>query len=174
MEHVGRQADHGEVVNNENGSEVDRLPVLHQAGAEPDHTEVQQEDECHGDRGVDQEPRVRPLVCIMSELCVRELQGIIYEMLQNLNDLSEARRVVHPYIHSERFLRESYTKIPHFERICLHLSRKYHSIEEWHGGKSCDSACQKTSHKAAIVDARQGKHLHPTRPSKHTHICSIA
>lgn len=83
VEHVGRQADHGEVVNNEYGSEVDRLPVFHQAGADPDHTEVQQEDECHGDRGVDQEPWVRPLVCNMSELCVRELQGIIYKILQN-------------------------------------------------------------------------------------------
>lgn len=45
MEHVSRQADHGKVVNNENDSEVNRLSVFHQAGADPDHTEVKQEDE---------------------------------------------------------------------------------------------------------------------------------
>ena len=43
--HVGRQADHGEVVNNENDPEVNRLPVFHQTRAGPDHAEVNQEDE---------------------------------------------------------------------------------------------------------------------------------
>lgn len=62
IEHVGRQADHGEVVNNEDGSEVDGLPVFHQAGSKPDHTEVEKEDESHGNWGIDQQPGVCPLV----------------------------------------------------------------------------------------------------------------
>lgn len=45
IEHVGRQADHAKVINNENGSEVNGLSVFHQTGAGPDHTEVNQEDE---------------------------------------------------------------------------------------------------------------------------------
>ena len=60
--HVGGQGDHGEVVNNEDDFEVNRLSVSHQTGAGPDRTEVDQEDDCHWDGGVDQQPRVRPLV----------------------------------------------------------------------------------------------------------------
>lgn len=70
MEHVGRQADHGEVVNNEDGSEVDGLPVFHQAGSKPDHTEVEKEDESHGNWGIDQQPGVCPLVAIVHKLLV--------------------------------------------------------------------------------------------------------
>lgn len=72
MEHVGRQADHGKVVNNEDGSEVDGLPVFHQAGSKPDHTEVEKEDESHGNWGVDQQPGVCPLVWNRGEGTVTE------------------------------------------------------------------------------------------------------
>lgn len=81
MEHVSRQADHGKVVNNENDSEVNRLSVFHQAGADPDHTEVKQEDEWHRDGGVDQQPWVSPLVWNMAELC-QELLGTIYKSIK--------------------------------------------------------------------------------------------
>lgn len=78
MEHVGRQADHGEVVNNEDGSEVDGLPVFHQAGSKPDHTEVEAEDESHGTWGVDQQPGVCPLVWNRRRDTVTEpLQGAV-------------------------------------------------------------------------------------------------
>lgn len=63
MEHVGRQADHGEVVNNEDGSQVHGLPASHQPGTQPDHTQVEEEDEGHRKWGVDQQPGVGPLVC---------------------------------------------------------------------------------------------------------------
>lgn len=70
MEHVGRQADHGEVVNNESDFEVNGLPVFHQTRSGPDHTEVNQEDEGHRDGGVDQQPWVSPLVWKIMELYV--------------------------------------------------------------------------------------------------------
>lgn len=62
VEHVGRQADHGEVVNNEDHFQVNGLPVLHQTRSSPDHAEVNQEDEGHWDGGVYQQPRVSPLI----------------------------------------------------------------------------------------------------------------
>lgn len=62
MEHVGGKADHGEVVNYEEDPQVHRLPVPHEPGAEPHHTEVEEEDEGHGDGGVDQQPGVRPFI----------------------------------------------------------------------------------------------------------------
>ena len=62
IEHVSWQADHGEVVDNEDAFEVEGLSVFHQTRAGPHHTQVQQEDDGHGDRGVDQQPRVRTLI----------------------------------------------------------------------------------------------------------------
>lgn len=62
VEHVRRQADHAEVVNHEDDLQVDRLPLPHEPGAEPHHPEVEEEDEGHGDGGVDQQPRVRPFI----------------------------------------------------------------------------------------------------------------
>lgn len=81
MEHVGRQADHGEVVNNEDGSEVHGLPVFHQAGSKPDHTEVEKEDESHGNWGIDQQPGVCPLVWSRREDTVTEShQGSVQKL----------------------------------------------------------------------------------------------
>ncbi len=71
-EHVGGKADHGKVVNNEYNFEVNGLSVFHQTRAGPDHTKVRQEDEWHRDGGVDQQPRVRPLVWNKMEFCVRD------------------------------------------------------------------------------------------------------
>lgn len=71
VEHVDRQAHHGEVVNNENDFKVNRLPALHQTSSSPDHTKVNQEDEGHGDGGVDQQPWVSPLIWTIIELHIR-------------------------------------------------------------------------------------------------------
>lgn len=68
MKHVGWQANHGKVVNDENNSQVNRLSVLHQTGGEPHHTEVNKEDEGYGDRRVDQWPWVCPLIWKISHL----------------------------------------------------------------------------------------------------------
>lgn len=67
VEHVRRQADHGEVVNYEEDLQVDRLPVSHEPGAEPHHTEVEEEDEGDGDGGVHQQPRVCPFIWEMTD-----------------------------------------------------------------------------------------------------------
>lgn len=99
MEHVGRQADHGEVVNNEDGSEVDGLPVFHQAGSKPDHTEVEKEDESHGNWGIDQQPGVCPLVWNRREDTVTQsLQGSVQKLLHEVgetgcNNVSSNNRV---------------------------------------------------------------------------------
>lgn len=68
IKHVGRQADHGKVVNDENELEVNRFLVSHEARAGPHQTEVHHEDEGHRDRGVDQKPGVCPFVCNSGEL----------------------------------------------------------------------------------------------------------
>lgn len=62
VEHVRRQADHGKVVNNEDDLQINRRPVSHEPGAEPHHAEVEEEDEGYWDGGVDQQPRVCPVI----------------------------------------------------------------------------------------------------------------
>ena len=62
MEHVDRQTHHGKIVNNKNSFQVKGFPVFHQAGAGPEHTEVDQEDDYHWDRRVHQQPWVCPLI----------------------------------------------------------------------------------------------------------------
>lgn len=66
VEHVGGQAHHGKVVNYEDDPQVNRLPVSHEPRAEPHHAEIEEEDEGHGDGGVDQQPRVRPFIWAMT------------------------------------------------------------------------------------------------------------
>lgn len=75
VKHIGRQADHGEVVNNQNNFEVYGFPVFHQARPGPDHTEVNQKDEWHRDGGVDQKPWVSPLVCNITRALCQGLSG---------------------------------------------------------------------------------------------------
>ena len=62
IEHVDRQTHHGKIVNNKNSFQVNGSPMFHQAGAGPEHTEVDQEDSYYWDRRVDQQPRVCPLI----------------------------------------------------------------------------------------------------------------
>lgn len=64
MAHIHRQANHGEVVNNEDHFELKGFPVLHQTRAGPDYKQIKQEDERHREWGVDQQPGVRSLVWI--------------------------------------------------------------------------------------------------------------
>lgn len=66
MEHIGGQADHGKVVNYEDDPQVNGLPVSHEPRAEPHHTEIKEEDEGHGDGGVDQQPGLRPFIWAMT------------------------------------------------------------------------------------------------------------
>lgn len=75
VEHVGRQANHGKVVHNQNDFEVNGFPVFHQARPSPDHTEVNQKDEWHGDGGVDQQPWISPLVCNVTRALCQGLSG---------------------------------------------------------------------------------------------------
>uniref|UniRef100_A0A0E9WL43 Uncharacterized protein n=1 Tax=Anguilla anguilla TaxID=7936 RepID=A0A0E9WL43_ANGAN len=73
MKHVCRPADHGEVVDDEHGLQVHRLPVLHELGPGPQDEEIAEEDD--GDRHgrVDQQPRVRSLVSVLQNPFVEAL-----------------------------------------------------------------------------------------------------
>ena len=62
IEHVGRQADHGKVVNYQDRSEVDWLPPRHQLWPRPYNDQVAQEDTADWNRRIDQQPVVCPLV----------------------------------------------------------------------------------------------------------------
>lgn len=62
IEHVCRQADHGEVVNYQDGFKVDWLPFRHQLRPHPYNDQVAQKDAADWHRRVDQRPVVCPLV----------------------------------------------------------------------------------------------------------------
>lgn len=62
IEHVCRQADHGEVVKYQGRFEVDWPPFLHYLWPRPYNEQVAQEDAADWHGRVDHRPTVRPLV----------------------------------------------------------------------------------------------------------------
>lgn len=62
IEHIAREAHHGEVVNDEDGFDVDRLLICHKLWSEPHNYEVAQEDTGNGDGRVHQQPWICPFV----------------------------------------------------------------------------------------------------------------